>query len=120
LSKKDSVTNKYLRQSHIFADAFNYFIYGGRPIIDPASLEELDTRGIVLPHDSVNGSDEPLQRFRDSIKSVSAMYDDHGSYMILAVESQSYIDYTVIFARFSEHLIRSEKRSLLFTLCHAR
>ncbi|MDR0963381.1 MAG: Rpn family recombination-promoting nuclease/putative transposase [Clostridium sp.] len=95
MSKKDSVTSKYLRKNHIFADAFNFFIYGGEQVIDPASLQELDTRGIVVPRDSANESHEPIQRFRDTIKTMHAMFDDHGAYVILAVESQSYINYAM-------------------------
>lgn len=41
---KDTVTTKYMRQNEIFADAFNYFVYGGEQVINPESLEELDTR----------------------------------------------------------------------------
>ena len=41
---KDTVTTKYMGQNQIFADAFNYYIYGGEQVIDPDSLEELDTR----------------------------------------------------------------------------
>jgi hypothetical protein len=95
LSKKDSVTNKYIRQNHVFADAFNFLIYGGRQVINPDSLVELDTREIIVAHDSANDSNESLQRFRDSIKSMSAMVDENMAYMILAVESQSYVDYSM-------------------------
>jgi hypothetical protein len=95
LSKKDSYTNDYLRQNYIFADAFNFFIYGGKPVIDPSVLEDMDTRGIVLPDDNVNEPDKPLQRMRDSIKSLRAKFDDNGAYVILAVESQSHIHYAM-------------------------
>jgi hypothetical protein len=95
LGKKDSYTNDYLRQNHIFADAFNFLIYGGKPVIDPAFLQDLDTRGIVLPQDNANTTDKPLHRYRDSIKSLRAKYDDNGAYLILAVESQSRIHYAM-------------------------
>jgi hypothetical protein len=95
MGQKDSVTNDYLKQNHVFADAFNFFIYGGRPVIDPASLQELDTRGMAIPRDSVKGKDKPILRYRDSIKSLRAKYDDNGAYLILAVESQSHIHYAM-------------------------
>ena len=47
--RKDTVTTKYMRQSQIFADAFNYYIYGGEQVIDPDGLEELDTREGDVP-----------------------------------------------------------------------
>lgn len=45
----DTVTKAYMRENTIFADAFNYLIYGGRRVIDPNSLKELDTTEIALP-----------------------------------------------------------------------
>lgn len=47
---KDTVTTKYMRQNEIFADAFNYFVYGGEQVIHPESLKELDTREIDVPY----------------------------------------------------------------------
>ena len=32
---KDSVTKDYIHNNKVFADAFNYFIYEGEPVIDP-------------------------------------------------------------------------------------
>ena len=32
LGVKDTVTTKYMRQNEIFADAFNYFVYGGEQV----------------------------------------------------------------------------------------
>jgi hypothetical protein len=95
MGQKDSATNDYLKQNHVFADAFNFFIYGGRPVIDPALLQELDTKGIVTPRDCVKRSDKPIERYRDSIKSLRAKFDDNGAYVILAVESQSHIHYAM-------------------------
>ena len=39
----DIVTKEYMRENAIFADAFNYLIYGGKKVIDPAGLTEIDT-----------------------------------------------------------------------------
>ena len=50
LGVKDTVTTKYMRRNEIFADAFNYFVYGGEQVINPESLEELDTREIDVPY----------------------------------------------------------------------
>lgn len=50
LGVKDTVTTKYMRQNKIFADAFNYFVFGGEQVINPDSLEELDTREIDVPY----------------------------------------------------------------------
>ena len=39
----DTTTKEYMRGSKVFADAFNYFIYGGEKVVDPEFLHELDT-----------------------------------------------------------------------------
>lgn len=39
----DIVTKEYMRENAIFADVFNYLIYGGKKVIDPAGLTEVDT-----------------------------------------------------------------------------
>ncbi|MCD8004246.1 MAG: hypothetical protein LUE91_01080 [Oscillospiraceae bacterium] len=41
LGVKDTATAKYMRRDTIFADVFNYFVYGGEQVICPESLEEL-------------------------------------------------------------------------------
>ena len=45
----DIVTKEYMRENAIFADAFNYLIYNGKKVIDPAKLKEIDPTEIALP-----------------------------------------------------------------------
>ncbi|MCD7751042.1 MAG: Rpn family recombination-promoting nuclease/putative transposase [Lachnospiraceae bacterium] len=95
LGVKDTVTAKYMRQNNVFADAFNYFVYNGRQVIDPDSLEELDTREIEVPYGGEEGAEQPVQRTRDVIKSVTAMTDKKAAYLVLAVENQSNVNYAM-------------------------
>ncbi len=95
LGVKDTVTAKYMRQNHVFADAFNYFVYEGEQVIDPNSLEELDTREIEVPYGGAEGAEQPVQRTRDVIKSVTAMTDQKTAYLVLAVENQSNVHYAM-------------------------
>lgn len=88
---KDTVTTKYMGQNQIFADAFNYYIYGGEQVIDPDSLEELDTREVDVPYGGEDGAKQPVQRTRDVIKSLVAMMDRRTAYLLLAVEAQSHV-----------------------------
>ena len=39
----------YAGKCRIFADAFNYLIYNGKKVIDPAKLKEIDPTEIALP-----------------------------------------------------------------------
>ena len=42
----DTVTKAYMEENTVFADAFNYLIYGGKAVVNPAQLQELDTTEI--------------------------------------------------------------------------
>jgi hypothetical protein len=95
LGVKDTVTTKYMRQNEIFADAFNYYIYGGEQVINPENLEELDTREIDVPYGGEKGVEQPVQKTRDVIKSVIAMMDKRLAYLLLAIENQSNIHYAM-------------------------
>ena len=43
MGKADIVTKEYMREPHVFADAFNFLLYDGRHVIKPSELKELDT-----------------------------------------------------------------------------
>ena len=45
----DTVTKEYMRGNRVFADAFNYLIYGGARVVKPELLQELDTTEIAIP-----------------------------------------------------------------------
>ena len=92
---KDTVTTKHMRQNEIFADAFNYFVYGVEQVINPESLEELDTREIDVPYGGEKGAKQPVQKTRDVIKSVIAMMDKRTAYLLLAIKNQSNIHYAM-------------------------
>ena len=72
---EDTVTTKYMRQNEIFADVCNYFIYNGEQVIDPDSLEELDTHEVDVPYGGMDGARQPVQKIRDAIKPLIAMTD---------------------------------------------
>ena len=81
----DIVTKEYMRGNAVFADAFNYLIYNGKKVIDPANLKEIDPTEIALPFDDeakagkelcyyLNYSKDPVSvthRGKDGIELVS-------------------------------------------------
>ena len=77
-----------MQDSATFADAFNFLLYGGRQVIRPEQLRPLDTTAIALPYGS-EGQPEPIQRFRDVLKMVTAMEDGKRAYLVLVIENQS-------------------------------
>ena len=62
MGKVDTITKNYMSNNVVFADAFNYLMYDGNPVIRPEKLRELDTTEIAIP--SVNGSEVAVQKFR--------------------------------------------------------
>ena len=77
----DIVTKHYLEDSRIFADAFNYFIYDGKPVIQPEQLRPLDAVATATPD-----GETPVQKTRDLLKCLVAMEDDNRAYAILGLE----------------------------------
>lgn len=75
-----------------FADALNFYLYGGKPVIDPAALTELDTTAITVPFNK-NGGRSRNQKFRDVLKLWAAMEDISAVYAILGVENETTINY---------------------------
>ena len=69
----DTVTKAYMKENTVFADAFNYLIYGGKAVVNPAQLQELDTTEIALPFGAQNENrtqpDDAVQKYRDVLKS---------------------------------------------------
>lgn len=94
MGDKDIATKKYIQNNNIFADAFNYLLYNGEQIIKPEQLQELDTTQIGIPHNSE--LDDAFQRYRDVKKGMVSMTDNQALYLILGVEGQSWVDYTMV------------------------
>ena len=90
MGKKDVVTKDYMDNAEVFADAFNYFLFGGREVIDPLKLHTMDTTEIGMPYGQGN-TITPVQKFRDDFKYLSAMEDETAAYLLLGIENQSEI-----------------------------
>lgn len=92
----DGTAKEYTRQNDIFADAFNFYLYGGAQTIKPEQLRELDTAELsILPDADSRGkrNGRSVQRYRDVLKSVSAMEDGRAAYLLLGIENQSAVHY---------------------------
>ena len=85
----DIVTKEYMRENAIFADAFNYLIYGGKKEIDPAGLTEVDTATSAV------GKKDALQKYRDVLKAAVIKQDEKMSYVLLGVENQTDVHYAM-------------------------
>lgn len=92
--KADTVTKDYVKDAGVFADVFNYYIYGGRQVILPEQLAERDSTKIVLPY-GADGTVVPVQKFRDVQKLYAAMTDGKMEYVLYSAENQVEIHYAM-------------------------
>ena len=95
MSAVDVQTNSYMSDNAHFADAFNYFIYGGRQVIRPENLREMDRTALALPFGKDGEDSEEVQKFRDVLKSAEIKSDDEATYLLLGIENQSHIHYAM-------------------------
>ena len=94
MGKTDTVTRQYVKENQVFADAFNYLIYGGQEIIQPGSLHRMDSVAAEVPYGS-DGAQLPVQKIRDGLKYLTAMMDEHTAYVILGIENQDSVHYAM-------------------------
>ena len=88
---KDSLTREYISQPNVFAEIFNYLIYGGVQVIQPGQLEEADTRQTLVL--GGKGSKKTMERYRDLFRKLVAMTDGEKVLALLGIENQTEIDY---------------------------
>lgn len=96
----DTITKAYIRENAVFADAFNYLIYGGRQVVNPEELKEVDTTEIINPFNTYDeNKDEKknaaVQKYRDVLKSTVIMQDSQAAYILLGIENQTDIHYAM-------------------------
>ncbi len=87
LGKADTVTKEYLKEPAIFADAFNKYLFHGRQVIKPQMLHERDTSMTAVPY-GAGDAGIPEQKYRDSMKMLTAMTDGRHDFCILGIEAQ--------------------------------
>ena len=92
--KADTITKDYVKDAGVFADIFNYYIYGGRQVILPEQLTERDSTKIALPY-GADGAVVPVQKFRDVQKLYAAMTDGKIEYVLYGAENQAEIHYAM-------------------------
>lgn len=91
MGKFDAESKRYLSINRIFADAFNFLIYDGEPVIKPEALHAVDTTEIAIPYG--HGARVPIQKYRDIMKIWAAMQDEDAVYVLLGGEAQNRVHY---------------------------
>ena len=94
MGKFDVLCKKYMSNNEVFADAFNYLLYGGKKKIKPEDLKPLDTSSISIEIKNTKVSNA-VQKNRDVFKVLSAKKTDELGLLILGVENQTKVHYAM-------------------------
>ncbi len=78
----------------MFADAFNFLLYGGAPVIRPERLRELDAGQTALVRKR-DGREKGVEKTRDLLKELAAKEDGERAYLILGIEDQMNVHYAM-------------------------
>ena len=89
----DTEAKKFLGKKEAFADAFNFLLYDGEPILNPTNLHEMDTSQITVPYG--NNAHLPVQKYRDLLRIWEAKTDGKAIYVILGAEIQGRVHYAM-------------------------
>lgn len=90
MGKANTAVNQWLKDHVRFASLYNGIVFGGRPVIKPEELEDLDRETDILITDK-KGKHKGVQRYRDIVKRWRGEMD----LAVLACESQSQIHYAM-------------------------
>lgn len=94
MAEKDIVTKEFMSNNVRFADAFNYFLFGGEQVIKPDSLTEVDSTETAV---EVKTKDALVaQKFRDVLKYTTIKQDSNVYYVMLGIENQTKLDKTMV------------------------
>ena len=92
MGKADTAARAYTRQNDIFADAFNFFVYHGKQIIQPERPHELDAAELAMLY-AAGSAGFPVQKYRYVLKKAAVMEDGKAAYLLLGIENQKSVHY---------------------------
>ncbi len=108
MGQQDYSTKDYINDADIFADAVNYYLYGGEKIIDPGTLAPVDSALLlnVFRESWTSMENNPpakknrrkgkfIHRLRDAVRMTSVMTDDQCAYVIIGMEAQTNTHYAM-------------------------
>ncbi|MBQ7608681.1 MAG: hypothetical protein IJU76_12040 [Desulfovibrionaceae bacterium] len=89
----DNQTLDYMANKYRFADAFNFYMHGGKNVVDPDSLSQMDTTLVALPY-GVNAK-ATVQKHRDLVKLCTAIYQERTVLVVMGLELQTLVHYAM-------------------------
>ncbi len=93
MGQKDNLTKKYMSDKERFADAFNYFLYEGKQVINKDDLQEKDPTELIIT--GKNRDIFSKQKMRDVLKQCLINTSDSAVYVMMGIENQTDIHYAM-------------------------
>ena len=87
MGRPNIVTKDYMQDPQHFADAFNYYAFDGRQVVQAEKLSEADPTELAIIFSE--GKKEFAEKFRDVLKQCILKEDDKFSYLMLGIENQT-------------------------------
>ncbi len=91
MGEKDTAAKLYFAKPHFFADAFNFFLFGGDKVIKPEELSPMDSTEVAMIFGKKKNT--AVQQHRDLLKFWNAGENEDGVFVLLGLEPQSTIHY---------------------------
>ncbi len=109
MGSADAITKEYMKDNEIFADVYNFLL--GKKVLDPEKLSHVDVEELYITSKLPGDTDKDVQKFRDVLKQyATAMTDGQASYVLLGIESQLKIDYSMVVRIFIYDAMRYYKQ----------
>ena len=87
-------TKKYIGSNDKFADLCNYFLFDGKPVIQPNDLKEQDVTELGIPY--TDKGYMALEKIRDLLKSCIVKTAAGVTYLVVGIENQTDIHYAMV------------------------
>ena len=94
MGKPNVVTKQYMKDNARFADACNFFLFGGQQVIKPEELKEKDVTELALPK-GLKGA-VAIEKIRDVLKICCVKTAGGVTYLIVGIENQADVHYAMV------------------------
>ncbi len=93
MSDLDAISSDFMGNPEVFAEIFNQVIHKGQQVIQSDCLQEADPNLVAYVSDRIGK--QTKNKRRDLLKTLAARWDNRQIYLMLGIESQSDIDYSM-------------------------
>ena len=95
MGKPDESTKVYMSDKNVFADVFNFFLYGGNDVIRAEDLETEDISSVINIFKSAGTDSEFVSRYRDILNSAVINRNAKATFVLLGIENQTAVHYAM-------------------------